>query len=244
MKTSNACPLSTPNLYESVALHRATGPTIRPGGLSLLEYALTLYPFGIGSRVLDVGCGMGATVAHLRQHHRLSAAGLDLSQKLLAASPEHAPGLPLMRARAETLPVMDHRLDGLICECVLSLVSDPLETLSEFFRVLVPGGILILSDIYRRNPRHASGDMDVDCCLSGAATRGELLDWIGGAGFSISLWEDHSQLLAELAAKLVFMYGSMAAFWTQFAKTGDGHKLEELTRDMRPGYYLIVARKG
>lgn len=226
-----------------MALHRVTGSTIRPGGLALLEHVLTLYPFRSGARVLDVGCGMGATVDYLRERHKLCATGLDLSQKLLSARVEVAPDLPVVRGRAENLPVAGGKLDGLICECVLSLVSEPLETLAEFYRVLKPGGILILSDIYRRNPRDASGNMEIDCCLSGAATRGELSDSLVGEGFTMFFWQDHSHLLAELAAKLVFMYGSMAAFWNQFTMAGDGQKLEKLTTDMRPGYYLIVAQK-
>ncbi len=227
-------------MYESVVLQRATGKTIRPGGLSLLEHALTLYHFRADSRILDVGCGMGATVSYLREKHDLRAAGLDLSRKLLAQS---LPSLPRLRARAEILPVASRCLEGVVCECVLSLVKDPLTTLSEFYRVLTPGGLIILSDIYRRDPRTNTQDLTADCCLAGATTREEVLEWVTKAGFSILLWEDHSRLLAELAAKLIFIYGSMAAFWGQFAQGDEGEKMEKAVKAMRPGYYLIVASK-
>lgn len=223
-----------------MALHRATGKTIRPGGLSLLKYALTLYPFKTDSRILDVGCGMGATVAYLRENHALRAAGLDLSRKLLA---QGMPSLPRVRARAEILPVASGCLDGLVCECVLSLVTDPLGTLSEFYRVLAPGGFIILSDIYRRDSLKNSQDLTADCCLAGAITREEVIDMVTQAGFSICLWEDHSRLLAELAVKLIFTYGSMTAFWGQFAQGGDGEKMAKAAKAMRPGYYMIVATK-
>ena len=221
-------------------LHKATGKTIRPGGLSLLEYALTLYPFKAESRILDVGCGMGATVSYLRESHGLRAAGLDLSRKLLAQS---MPSMPRIRARAEILPVASRCLDGLVCECVLSLVANPLRTLSEFYRVLAPGGLIILSDIYRRDPGNNTQDLTTDCCLAGATTREEVIEWVTQAGFSICLWEDHSQLLAELVVKLVFIYGSMTAFWEQFAQGGNGEQMGKAAKAMRPGYYLIVATK-
>lgn len=227
-------------MYESVVLHRATGKTIRPGGLSLLEYALTRYPFNADSRILDVGCGMGASVAYLRENHGLRAAGLDLSPKLLAQS---IPSLPRLRARAEVLPVASLCLDGVVCECVLSLVTDPLTTLSEFCRVLAPGGLLILSDIYRRETQTITQNMKTDCCLAGATTREEVLEWVTEAGFSVCLWEDHSRLLAELAAKLIFIYGSLSAFWGQFAQGVDGELMEKAVKAMHPGYYLIVASK-
>jgi SAM-dependent methyltransferase len=223
-----------------VVLQRATGKTIRPGGLSLLEHALALFPFRADSRVLDVGCGMGATVAYLREKHVLRAAGLDLSRKLLA---QCMPSLPRLRAHAEVLPVASCCLEGVVCECVLSLVTDPLRALSEFSRVLTPGGLIILSDIYRRDPRNNTQDLITDCCLAGAVTREEVLEWVTKAGFSIILWEDHSRLLAELAAKLIFIYGSMAAFWGQFTQGDEGEKMEKAVKVMRPGYYLIVASK-
>lgn len=247
MKTNSsaaACPLTSPNLYESVALRRATGKTLRPGGLSVLEHALEHYPYKSGSRVLDIGCGLGATVDYLRNKWELRAAGLDMSRKLLNEAARSAPTLPLLQGRAESLPILNNSFDGLVCECVLSLVTDLARTLAECHRILVPGGRIILSDIYRRNS--LDGDQIVPCrsCLDGACTREQLLGWLGQAGFVLHCWEDHSYLLAELAAKLVFMYGSLAAFWQGFAGASDGHQMQQVTQSMRPGYYLIVAEKS
>jgi ubiquinone/menaquinone biosynthesis C-methylase UbiE len=219
------------------------GKTLRPGGLSLLEHALEHYPFNPGSRVLDIGCGLGATVDHLRNKWELRAAGLDMSRKLLMEGARCAPTIPLLQARAEALPVVDNSCDGLVCECVLSLVSDPSGTLGEFYRILVPGGRFILSDIYRRNSLNSDQVVSCRCCLDGASTREQLLDWLGQAGFVLRCWEDHSYLLAELAAKLIFLHGSMADFWQGVAGANDGHQMEQAIRSMRPGYYLIVAEK-
>lgn len=247
MKTSEVaqiCPLNKPNLYESQALRKATGPAIRPGGLSVLEEALERYPFKRGSRVLDVGCGMGASVAWLRSRCGLHVTGVDLSRALLSEGSKKVPCLPLAQARAEQLPVADACCHGLICECVLSLVSDSERVLSEFHRALMPGGLLIMSDIYRRNPLDSGQTLPCGSCFSGASDRKRVLRWLTDTGFSLRLWEDHSHLLRELAAKLIFMHGSMTAFWEQFAGANEGQQMEQAVRAMRPGYYLIVAEKA
>ncbi|ABA87484.1 SAM-dependent methyltransferase, type 11 [Syntrophotalea carbinolica DSM 2380] len=238
------CPLNKPNLYESLALRKATGPAIRPGGLSVLEEVLERYPFNEGARVLDVGCGMGTSVAWLRSRCGLRASGMDLSRALLSEGAQQESRLPLVQARAERLPVADNCCHGVICECVLSLVSDAKRVLSEFYRVLTPGGLLIMSDIYRRNPLDSDQSLPCASCFSGASGREGVLRWLTDTGFTLHLWEDHSHLLRELAAKLIFMHGSMSAFWEQFAGETDGSKMEQAVQAMRPGYYLIVAGKA
>ena len=247
MKTSSqpsgaACPLAAPRLYETSALRRATGDTLRPGGLTLLKSALLHTAWPTGARVLDIGCGIGATAAYLRQTHRLSALGLDLSAQLLGEGAAAHPELPLIRGRAEALPLADGSLTGVTCECVLSLVQDPLRTLGEFSRVLATGGQLILSDLYRRR-EISDQDLPGNCCLAGATSRERLLSWLHEAGFKVKLWQDRSQLLAELAARLVLLHGSMADFWSQFATDGDGSPMQQAVKAMRPGYCLVIATK-
>jgi arsenite methyltransferase len=238
-----ACPLAAPPLYETGALRRSTGETLRPGGLALLREALQQVDWPPGSRVLDVGCGIGATAAFLRRVHGLRAMGLDLSTRLLAEGAVGHPDLPLIRGRAEELPVADGTLEGLTCECVLSLVSDPFRTLEEFRRVLTPGGRLIFSDLYRRR-NIPGGDTPGNCCLAGAVSREQLHGWLEKAGFKVRLWQDRSHLLAELAARLVLQHGSMTAFWDQFAPDGDGRPIHQAVQAIRPGYCLIIAEKS
>jgi len=247
LKTSNpsggaACPLAAPRLYETRTLRRATGDTLRPGGLSLLQTALQQTAWPVGARVLDIGCGMGVTASYLRQAHGLQAMGLDLSTQLLGEAALAHPELPLIRGRAEALPIADGALAGLTCECVLSLVREPATTLKEFYRVLATGGQLIFSDIYRRR-EIKDKELPDNCCLAGANSRELLLDWLHQAGFSVHLWQDHSRLLAELAARLVWQHGSMVDFWSQFSADGDGRPMQQAVRALRPGYCLVIAKK-
>ncbi len=228
-------------LYESKALRDVTGPAIRPGGLALTERALKFCGLPSGVRVLDVGCGNAETVAHLRCGHDLQAVGLDFSQVLLAEGRCRSSRPPLIRGLAEVLPVAGETMTAVFCECLLSLLATPRAALTEFYRVLLPGGYVIVSDLYAKEgdaATHTQGRSA--CCLDGAMDRAALQVDMAYAGFDVLLFEDHTSLLKKLAAQLVWSHGSIKAFWSaagfscnQSVQPGGG----------RPGYYLMVAVK-
>jgi len=231
-------------LYDHPEMHAATGETIRPGGLALTDRAMRLCNFSRGARILDVGCGMGATVAHLQQEFHIRAVGLDPSPSLPTQGTRLRPGLPLLRGRAEALPVGNRKMDGMICECVLSLVEDPPRALSEYYRVLSPGGRLMLSDIYSKafEVQTMISKRAKTSCLDGAVSRKSIIEMVSSAGFRILLWEDHTRLLAELAARLIFEHGSLADFWQRIGLPSP--ETSDETVCSKPGYYLMIAQKG
>ena len=212
--------------YESTALRAVTGPAIRPGGTCLTGRAIGFCGFPPGSDLLDVGCGVGATVEYLRECHQLNAVGVDPSRRLLEEAWERNLELPLGLGTAEKIPAGEESKDGIVCECVLSLLARPEQALAEFFRVLRPGGYLILSDLYERCPAD-------DGRVNDLVSRSALEAMLSAGGFSLLFWEDHSHLLKELAARLVLAHGSRAK--GLFTGCGCGGE--------RPGYYLLVARK-
>lgn len=239
----STCPLNFEdkriNLYESRTLREITGPAIRPGGLVLTERALQFCRLPSGAQVLDVGCGGAETVRHLRISHDLQALGLDLSPILLGDARRRTPQPPVIQGRAEVLPVADGQLAALFCECVLSLLTTPETALMEFYRVLGTGGYIVVSDIYQKMPpaavcRPGGGN----CCLNGAVDRFTTLDRVRAAGFELLLFEDHTPLLKQLAAQLVWAHGSLTAFWADA-----GFDCKNNSRRGRPGYYLLVAVK-
>jgi SAM-dependent methyltransferase len=235
------------NLYENEGLKAVTGPNIRPGGLELTDRVLSHCLLPAGAAVLDVGCGLGATTAHLAQAHRFRSVGLDRSPLLLQEGRHHHPAQPFVRADAAALPFRRRVFAAVWCECVLSLTPDPGKVLGEFFRILDPGGFLILSDIYLRcGESGASGQVPATgaaCCLAGAVSKEKTLARLSTAGFSLLIWEDHSHLLSILAARLVFSYGSMAAFWRRIHGNSPSRPWCGGADGGRPGYFLLVARK-
>jgi arsenite methyltransferase len=234
------------NLYELQALRNITGSVIRPGGFQLTDRGLACCGLVPGTRVLDIGCGTGAAVDYVRRQHGLAAVGLDFSAVLLKEGSRTYGESSLVRGRAEQLPVADGRFGAVLCECMLSLCPDPLIVLREAWRALQPRGFLVVTDVYSRGADVVicTGKPSVHGCLQGAVDRPSVENRITAAGYDLLLWEDHSVLLKQLAAQLVWTYGSLDAFWSAVA----GPSVVAMTGSAaggcrRPGYYLLVARK-
>ncbi|GBC59432.1 SAM-dependent methyltransferase [Desulfonema ishimotonii] len=232
-------------LYEQEAVRATVGPAIRPGGFALTDWAVKFCGFPKGARIADIGCGCGATVGHLRKMYQLEASGADMSALLLAEG-RQASALPLIRASADALPYGNGVMDGLFCECVLSILPDPETALGEFYRVLKPGGCLVLSDIYLRQPPadNRLKELPVISCFTSAVSEDARIAQVRAAGFRILLWEDHTRLLKEMAAQFVFEHGSLQEFWAQMLPCGCAGETAAAIREAKPGYYLMVARKG
>lgn len=241
MSTEKVC-----RIYEGTALRQVTGPSIRPGGFSLTDRAIEFCALAPGSKILDVGCGTGATVEYLIDQYHFNAMGIDPSEVLLQNGRQRRPGLPLFQAVGECLPFSDGELDGVFAECTLSLMDNLEQALGECRRVLKAGGYLVASDIYARNPAATAElrNLPVASCLTGARGQTELAAKLKAAGFRLLLWEDHSELLKELMIQLIMTYGSMNQFWQQYGPVTCSDDCAQSTiKKAKPGYYLLIARK-
>lgn len=89
-------------------------------------------------RLLDLGCGSGETVRLLRGMD-FNAEGIDLSADL---NQSH-----LVRGDASLLPWEEESFQGVLAECTLSVTGTD-EVLPEVLRILKPGGIFLVSDLF------------------------------------------------------------------------------------------------
>jgi ubiquinone/menaquinone biosynthesis C-methylase UbiE len=235
-------------VHERIAAGGVNGGFIRPGGVALTERALSMCAFPPGSRLLDVGCGTGATVEHLVGKHGFLAAGVDPSLPMIAQGHARNSLLPLIRAAGESLPFFDAQWDGVLAECSLSLSKDPPRFLRECFRVLRRGGRLILNDVYVRNAEAIPElrALSMDCCLTGASSSEGLMVKLEDCGFVVSAWEDHSAALKQFAAQLILSQGSARLFWCSLtgADPLDGLRIERAVSLARFGYFLAIAEKS
>jgi SAM-dependent methyltransferase len=162
----------------------------RPGGFRLTERVLALGNLFPGARILDVGCGSGATVAFARERG-LEAFGLDPEL-------EDPLGGRALRALGEALPFAAGSLDAVLLECSLSVTSDPARVLEEARRVLRPRGRLLLTDVFAKGAPFRGGGG-----LGRVEPLDSILEGIRGAGFGILFQEDASRDLAAFLAQRI-----------------------------------------
>ncbi len=253
-------------VYGHAAFREATEDCLRPGGVALTARGLDLCGFSAGQRVADLGCGPGVTV-RLLLRRGLRAVGVDVSPVMLAeaaqrlaeepeAYPESSRDCPsgsLLAGRLERLPLRDACMDGLVCECVLSLSPEPERALADMARVLRPGGRLLLSDIivrkgnvFAEDAANASGQG----CARGAVTLALLRERLEHAGFQLVAVEDHSRLLAELAGRLLFQGVPRSALLDWMGRAGErtggnpcGTADGCVCGRKRLGYAMVIGKK-
>jgi len=86
----------------------------------------------------------------------------------------------------ENLPVADNSVDVVISNCVINLSPDKRKVFQESFRVLKPGGRIMVSDVVlsKELPEFLNDSIDAYIgCISGAITKDKYIDTVRSAGF-------------------------------------------------------------
>ncbi len=245
--------MSDPNAYESSCMSDVLGQTLRPGGFKLTEKAIEFCNLTQKNKILDLGCGKGATISYLYNKYNIKAAGIDPSEKLLKIARENCDFDDLVKGTGEELPFEDESFDCVIAECTLSLMTDLNSTIQEVNRVLTKNGWFVVTDVYAKNPS-ALPELEsysFQSCMRGLHDLAVLQQKIEKEGFKIVYLGDYSDLLKELLVKIIFAYGSMDAFWGnatgsegEAATCTLGTGFQEKLKLCKPGYFIMLAKKG
>lgn len=200
----------------------------RPGGFELTKKLIDLVKLPVGSQILDVGCGSGATVEYLHSVYNYQSFGLD---KNISGAIENT-HQPLVQGDGSKLPFEDGDFDGILCECSFSLFDNPTAALSEFFRVLKNEGCFLMSDLYARQK---GGCLD-NATVKNLYTKDQLCRMLKRSGLNPTFFEDQTFWLKTLAAQRI-MDGGPEAFYTLFS--GEYERFKTLGS----GYYILIAHK-
>ncbi len=146
-----------------------------------------------GDTVLDLGSGAGndCFVARHETGEDGRVIGVDFTPEMVAKAKANAAKLGYQNVEfrqgdIESLPLTSNIVDVVVSNCVLNLVPDKRQALSEVLRVLKPGGHFSISDVVLRgaipDTLRASAEMYAGC-VSGALQESEYLGIIHDLGF-------------------------------------------------------------
>ena len=146
-----------------------------------------------GETVLDLGSGGGfdCFLASKIVGPQGKVIGVDMTEEMLARARANARqggygNVEFRQGEIEALPVEDKSVDIIISNCVINLVPDKEKAFREAFRVLRPGGRLMVSDIVLKKKLPDFVKQSIEAyvgCVAGALQKDRYLDAIKSAGF-------------------------------------------------------------
>jgi arsenite methyltransferase len=168
-----------------------------PGGANLglgCGNPVALASLKEGEVVLDLGSGAGfdCFLAANKVGKTGKVIGVDMTPEMLEKARENARrgkynNVEFRLGEIENLPVGDSQVDIIISNCVINLSPEKEKVFNEAFRVLKPGGRLMVSDIVllRELPQAIMQSVTAYIgCLSGALLKDDYLAVIKNAGFT------------------------------------------------------------
>lgn len=125
---------------------------------AVTEWALAFLTFSDSDRVLDIGCGGGATLARISQYVKsghltgidYSAISVEMSKKLNETDIRDGK-MDIQEASVANMPFEDGTFDKIVTVESFYFWPDPVENLKEVRRVLKKEGVfLLVADIYQK----------------------------------------------------------------------------------------------
>jgi ubiquinone/menaquinone biosynthesis C-methylase UbiE len=146
-----------------------------------------------GETYLDLGSGAG--IDCFLAAHKVGKSGkvigVDMTPEMLDKARENArsggfENVEFRLGEIEHLPIADNTVDVITSNCVINLSSDKFAVFSEAFRVLKPGGRLMISDIVllKELPEYILNSIEAYVgCVAGAMLKDEYLGLVEQVGF-------------------------------------------------------------
>jgi len=160
-----------------------------------------------GDTVLDLGSGAGfdCFLAAQAVGENGKVIGVDMTPEMVANARENArkggySNVEFRLGEIENLPVADQSIDAILSNCVINLSPDKEKIFSEAFRVLKPGGKIMISDIVLLMPLPEVLKNSLEAyvgCVAGATLKHEYLSAIKDAGFVNVKVVDESSFATE-----------------------------------------------
>jgi ubiquinone/menaquinone biosynthesis C-methylase UbiE len=146
-----------------------------------------------GEIVLDLGSGGGfdCFLAAKKVGDTGRVIGVDMTPEMLSKSRENAvkmgtPNVEFRLGEIEHLPVADNSIDVIISNCVVNLSPEKRQVFKDAYRVLKPGGRLVISDVVaiaEMPDRLREQAALLTGCIAGAEHIDRIRDLLDAVGF-------------------------------------------------------------
>lgn len=156
-----------------------------------------------GETVVDLGSGGGVDVflAARKVGSKGKVIGVDMTEEMIqkakaTASEGGYQNVEFRLGEIESLPVENNSVDVILSNCVINLSPDKEKVFREAYRVLRPGGRIMISDLVTEGelPEEIKKSFDAWAgCVAGAIEKKQYLDTIRRAGFQ------HVNIVSETA---------------------------------------------
>ena len=157
-----------------------------------------------GETVLDLGSGAGfdSFLAANEVGKKGKVIGVDMTAEMIEKARENAKksnysNIEFRLGEIENLPVADNFVDVVISNCVINLSPDKERVFQETFRVLKPGGRLMISDIVlleELTEEQRNNEELITGCVGGALLKNDYLNVITGAGFKYKILSEDKEI--------------------------------------------------
>lgn len=99
-------------------------------------------------KLLDIGCGLGSTIQMIQSSFQnLDLFGADVNLGFINHCRSHYKNINFFQSSVYELGVFKEKFDFVYARFVFQHLSDPTKALSEIFKILKPGGVLVILDI-------------------------------------------------------------------------------------------------
>lgn len=175
-----------------------------PGGLrfDLQVIASWIEP---GARVLDLGCGNGDLLAHLKTHKQVAGTGIEQAEEKVARCIER--GLTVLQGdfRTEVGDYPPNRFDVVVLSQTLQQIHDPKELLLDLLRI---GRRVIVSF-----PNFAHWSARLQILFTGRAPVNDQLpyEWYDTPNIRVGTFADFGVLAARNGLRVLDQFGLDAA---------------------------------